>query len=159
MKNCKNWISGFVLVLLMASLTSCKFHQVEFKKFESFKLLRTTSKEAVVELQVMVKNPNSFPITVSSVDLDVSLNQTNIGKVTLDEKVRIKARSEKLQRFVIKANYSDLAVGGFSSLLSMVLSKKVNLSCNGTVNARSMGISRNLPLSYTGEVPLGFLNN
>ena len=142
----------------MASLSSCKFHQVEFKKFESFKLLKTTTKEALVELQVMVKNPNSFPITVSSVDLDVSLNQTNIGKVTLNEKVRIRARSEKLQRFVIKANYSDLAVGGFSSILSMVLSKKINVSCNGTVNARSMGVSRNLPLSYKGEVPLGFLN-
>lgn len=144
------------LVIVLLSLSACTFKEVEFKKVESFKLLNTDSKGAVVELYILLKNPNKMAITVNNLDMNVMVNQTNIGKIKLAEKVKINAKSEMAHRFVIKANYSDIAVGGFSSLLSIIMSKKVNLTCNGNITARAMGISRTMPVDFKGDVPLSY---
>lgn len=148
--------SAFLLVVVLINFSSCKFKEVEFKKVESFKLVSTDTKGAVVELYILLKNPNSMAITVSDLDMNVIVNQTNIGKIKLEEHVKIKARTDKAHRFVIKANYSDLAVGGFSSLLSIIMSKKVNISCSGTIKARSMGVSKTMPVDFKGDVPLSY---
>jgi LEA14-like dessication related protein len=147
------------LILLFVSfflLTSCTFKEVEFKKVESFKLLNTDKQGATVELFILLKNPNKMAITVSDLDMQVMVNQTNIGKIKLAEKVKINARSEKAHRFVIKANYSDIAVGGFSSLLSIIMSKKVNISCNGNIKAKALGVSKTMPVDFKGDVPLSY---
>jgi hypothetical protein len=41
---------------VLLSISSCTFKEVEFKKVESFKLLSTDSKGAVVELFILLKN-------------------------------------------------------------------------------------------------------
>ncbi len=148
--------SFFLIAVVLLSFSSCTFKEVEFKKVESFKLLSTDNKGAVVELFILLKNPNKMAITVSDLDMNVMVNQTNIGKIKLADKVKINARSEKAHRFVIKANYSDIAVGGFSSLLSIIMSKKVNLTCNGNITARALGISKKMPVDFKGDVPLSY---
>ena len=145
-----------ILCFTLLQLSSCKFKEVEFKKIESFKVLNTDKQGATVELYILLKNPNKMAIKVSDLDLNVIVNQTNIGKVKLAEKVKINANSEKAHRFVIKANYGDIAVGGFSSILSMIMSKKVNISCHGMLKAQSLGISRKMPVDFKGEVPLSY---
>lgn len=151
----------FAQLLLLPALflflfSSCTFKEVEFKKVESFKLLKTDNKGATVELFILLKNPNKMAITVSDLDMQVMVNQTNIGKINLAEKVKINARSEKAHRFVIHANYSDIAVGGFSSLLSIIMAKKVNLSCNGSIKAKALGVSKTMPVDFKGDVPLSY---
>jgi LEA14-like dessication related protein len=146
----------FLIALVLISFSSCTFKEVEFKKVESFKLLNTDNSGAMVELFILLKNPNKMAITVSNLDMNVMVNQTNIGKIKLAEKVKIDARSEKAHRFIIKANYSDIAVGGFSSLLSIILSKKVNLTCNGNITARALGVSKTMPVDFKGDVPLSY---
>lgn len=153
----KSILKKFVfLSLIILNFSSCTFKEIEFKKVESFKLLNTDSKGAVVELNILLKNPNSMAVTVLDLDMNVMVNQTNMGKIKLSEKVRIKAHSEKIHRFVIKANYSDIAVGSFSSLLSIIMSKKVNLSCNGNITAKVIGVSKTMPVEFKGDVPLSY---
>jgi LEA14-like dessication related protein len=145
-----------IFFTIIVAFSSCKFKEVEFKKVESFKLLKTDNKGAIVELFILLKNPNNMSITVSDLDMNVMVNQTNIGKINLEQKVKINARSEKAHRFVIKANYSDIAVGGFSSLLSIIMSKKVNISCNGNIKAKALGVSKTMPVDFKGDVPLSY---
>jgi LEA14-like dessication related protein len=147
------------LILSLFYLSSCTFKEVEFKKVESFKLLNTDKQGATVELFILLKNPNKMAITVADLDMQVMVNQTNIGKIKLAEKVKINAKSEKAHRFVIKANYSDIAVGGFSSLLSIIMSKKVNINCNGNITAKAMGVSKTMPVDFKGDVPLSYFTN
>jgi LEA14-like dessication related protein len=145
----------FFWILISLEFSSCTFKEVEFKKVESFKILNTDKKGATAELNVILKNPNRMSITVSSIDLILVVNQSNIGNIKLAEKVKIAARSEQSHRFVVNAKYSDIAVGGFSSLLSIIMSKKVNIACSGNIQARALGISKTMPISYKGDVPLG----
>jgi len=152
----KNLKSFFWLFIVLINFSACTFKEVEFKKVESFKLLKIDNKGALVELFILLKNSNNMAITVADLDMNVMVNQTNIGKVKLEEKVRINAHSEKAHRFVIKANYSDLAVGGFSSLLSIIMSKKVNISCNGNIKAKALGVSKTMPVDFKGDVPLSY---
>jgi LEA14-like dessication related protein len=148
-----------LFLFVIVNLSACKFKEVEFKNVESFKLLNTDKNGALVELFIMLKNPNSMAITVSELDMSVVVNQTNIGKIILAEKVKIKAHSEQAHRFVIKANYSDIAVGGFSSLLSIIMSKKVNITCNGNIKAKALGVSKIMPVNFKGDVPLSYVMN
>jgi LEA14-like dessication related protein len=145
-----------LLVIVLFQLSSCTFKEVEFKKVESFKLLKTDNKGATVELFILLKNPNKMAITVSDLDMQVMVNQTNLGRINLAEKVKINAKSEKAHRFVVEAKYSDIAVGGFSSLLSIIMSKKVNLSCNGSIKAKALGVSKTMPVDFKGDVPLSY---
>lgn len=147
-----------LLFIIILQLSSCTFKEVEFKKIESFKLLNTDNKGATVELYIVLKNPNKMSITVSDVDMDVKVNQTNVGKIKLTEKVKIAANSEKANRFVVKAGYADMAVGGFSSLLSIIMSKKVNITCSGNIKAKAMGVSKTMPVDFKGEVPLSYFS-
>jgi LEA14-like dessication related protein len=78
---------------VLLSISSCTFKEVEFKKVESFKLLSTDSKGAVVELFILLKNPNKMAITVSDLDMNVMVNQTNIGKIKLEERIVFLHRS------------------------------------------------------------------
>jgi LEA14-like dessication related protein len=155
----KSFRVHFLLLFFIVNLSSCKFKEVEFKNVESFKLLNTDKKGAMVELFILLKNPNSMAITVSELDMNVMVNQTNIGKINLAEKVKIKAHSEEAHRFLIKANYNDLAVGGFSSLLSIIMSKKVNITCNGNIKAKALGVSKIMPVNFKGDVPLSYFMN
>ncbi len=147
-----------LLFIVLVNFSACTFKEVEFKKVESFKILKTDTKGAVVELLILLKNPNAMAITVADLNMNVTVNQTNIGKIKLAEKVKINARSEKAHRFVINANYSDLAVGGFSSILSLILSKKVNVSCNGNIRAKALGITKTMPVDFKGDVPLSYFS-
>lgn len=150
-------ISKLLLFLAVVGMfASCGYKNVEFKKVESFKILKTDKSGALVELNVLLKNPNAVAFSLTEANFDVIINQTSIGKVDLTERVRVKGHSESVHRFVVRANYQDLAVGGFSSLLSILLSKKVALKCTGIVKARAMGMSRSFPVEYSGEVPIAF---
>ncbi len=157
--NLKQYLFVCLILLPIIMLSSCTFQEVEFKKIESFKLIKVENTGALVELNVSLNNPNRIAFTVHDVDMNVFINQTNIGKVNLQEKVKIPGHSSKTHRFLIKANYGDLAVGGFSSILSAVLSKKINFSCQGNIKGSSYGISKTVPVNYQGDVPLGFLGN
>ncbi len=154
MRNAIFFIKILSIVFCIGAFSSCTFKNVEFKKIESFKVLKTDDSGALVELNILLKNPNNVPFSLTKADLDVMVNQTAIGKVDLAEKVRVKANSEEVHRFVIHANYSDLAVGGFSSLLSVLFSKKVAVKCKGNIRARAMGISKKFPVEYVGDVPI-----
>ncbi|MCC6252082.1 MAG: LEA type 2 family protein [Bacteroidia bacterium] len=153
----KKWLPKILaLLVILINLSSCTFKDIEFKKIESFKLLKTEKNSATAELYILLRNPNKTSITVTGLDMNVTINQTNIGKVKLQEKVKLKGNSEEAHRFVIKANYGDLAVGGFSSILSMVFSKKINIKGSGQVKARVMGVSKTLPVEINNDVPISY---
>jgi hypothetical protein len=54
----------------------------------------------------------------------------------------------------VEANYADLLTGGIAGLINMVMKQKIKGSCQGWIKVRSMGITRTIPVSFNGDIPI-----
>jgi LEA14-like dessication related protein len=147
-------IAGIVVTGLFLLSSCISKEPVEFNKIDHIKI-RNISKESIeVEIGAILRNPHNLNFSIRKADIDLSINNSSLGRLKLAEPVKIKKRSENNYDFTVKATYTDLLVGGVSSIVSMIFKQKVQCRCKGTMTIRSMGITRTIPVEYDGEVNL-----
>jgi LEA14-like dessication related protein len=146
-----------ILIFLLSSCTSCTgFKPVEMKKVESVKILTTSAEGIDMEVNMIIRNPNIIRFTITEGDLNLVLNKVDMGKAELKNQVTVPANSEISQKFIVHVGLSSALVGGFASLLSLFKSKSATITIQGTIRARSFGISHSFPLNETAVIPFSY---
>ena len=113
------------------------------------------NKEGVsITLFARIGNPNNNSFIVNEADINVNVNSTTLGKIKLKEPIRIKRKSNEVYAFEVSANYADLLSGGISGLITMVMKQKIKGGCSGWIKVKSMGVSRTIPVSFNGDIPI-----
>lgn len=151
----KKLISLFGIFCIL-SLTSCKnYQQISVSKIESARIIEMNTKGVEVELTLKVKNPNSFGFTVTGTDMIASVNGITLGNVDLEDKVRVKARSEDTHTFRIKSDFSQSLAGGLLSLATILQKKTATVNLKGDLKVRSYFFFRKrYPIDLTERIPL-----
>ena len=70
----------------LSLLSSCEVKEVEVGNIKSFNILNIDDEYVTVDLTAKVKNPNNFSFTISKVDLDVTFNGVELGKINKVQK-------------------------------------------------------------------------
>lgn len=89
--------------------------------------------------------------------MDVTLSGINAGKAQIIENVRIKANSDESYEFKIKSDFSNLNLTDIPKIISMALSKNVNVGLKGNLKGGKWFVKRSYPVDITQSVHLSGL--
>lgn len=88
-------MSKLLFFLMLVFLTACaEFKDLEYKGGESFKYKGIDGRNVSFTAGAKISNQNGFAVKVKPSVLDVYVENEQIGKLSLDHKIRIKRKSE-----------------------------------------------------------------
>jgi len=140
-----SWI--FALAIFAASCTSYK--DVEFKGTENFQLGKLDGKKISISFDAKLNNQNAYTIKIKPSDLDVYIDNVQVGTVHLDEKVKIKRKSEALVEIPLTV---ELGPGALINLSMIMLKKTVNVRLTGDVKGGVWFLSKKQRIDETREI-------
>lgn len=122
----------FPLFIIVLSMTSCTFYEPEYRGGESFHLEQLKGRDINFTAGAKVYNKNGFAIKVKPSTLDVYIEGDYMGKVHLNEKVKIKGKQESMIEAPFTATLSE---GALFKALRFANKDEVQVRLSGKVKA------------------------
>jgi LEA14-like dessication related protein len=142
-----------VLITPTLLLSGCDFEEINFKGIEKFELLDQKDDQIKLKLMMRVENLNKFNIILKNSDLDLSLNDTYIGKATIDAPVKLKKKSEAAYPVVLNIKGKDV-LKKTMGMMGTILSGPIKFSAKGKVTGKAYGISKAMDVAFTEKLNL-----
>ena len=140
----KNW---FLFASLLFILSSClEFDDVKFKGIESVKFPKIDQKELLIDLSLVLDNPNNYKIKIKPSVLDVYIGGKLMGQVRLDEKFVIKKKQENTYSTQLVCKLED---GVLFSLMKIATMSEVSIRFKGRVKGSVYGINKKVDIDET----------
>ena len=131
-------LSLFFLICLFGSAhdgpTSVDFTEPEVMGMDNFSVERKNGK-MYIGFDIVIKNPNKLAIVIKPSSLQLHIADKKVGWVRVEEKMRIKRKSELSYPFMLVGNAGDFVKSAFSSIWDLILGKGVDFNVKGTVKA------------------------
>lgn len=144
-----------ILSLLISLFSSCGNQQnITISKIAGAKVISVSQKGIELELSVKIKNPNSFGFTIYPSDFSIKINNSDVGKAQLKDKVRVKSHSEEEHKLIVKSEFSDLFSGGLSSLMVLIQKKSLDVSLKGELKAGTLFYKKTFPVDLKENISL-----
>lgn len=137
----KNIFFAFSLFFV---LTSCAtFQEPEFRKLDDMHLGKIDGKAINFTVDATVFNPNWYALKVKKSNVDVFLEGQLIGKLYLDDKVKMKGKGESNLSVPMRM---ELVEGAMITLMRYALKSNVQLRLTGKVKGGVFFISKKFPV-------------
>lgn len=139
------------LVLLPLAISCGSFEDIEIGEPNEVKVRGFEENLLVVDVSLPVSNPTLHSIILQDVDMRVYLNDKYIGKLMLDDKVKIKPKSSEVYHLPVKVRMANVLGTAF---IMMNLKKGSNPSVRfeGEVKAKSMLIKKTIHVDETKDI-------
>ena len=145
----------FFFFLLSLSLFSCKEIQpVTVGGIENPKLKNLSKDGIEFDFGMRINNPNGFGVSVFPSKFDVTVNGVEVGKVRLEKKVRIKAKSDEVTMVHIKSDFSLISISNIAGMLSIAMSKHADLSMKGNFRVGKWFYKKKFPVDLSKNISL-----
>ncbi len=151
----KRYSPAILLFGLTFLLNACKDMQpISVSRVESARITKFDMQGIEMEIGIRIKNPNSFGFSVFRSELDVTLNNSPLGKAVIKKKVKIKANSEDLHTFVVSSDFASLLGGGYQAIVAAQQRSSVNIGVKGNIRAGTWFYKKDFPVESKQNVPL-----
>ncbi len=151
----KKKVKLLLLLFSITSMFSCgNIKEVIFNGIENVAIKSLSAKGVEAEISVSIKNPNSFSFTIYKSEMDVTISGIHLGKASISNKIKIKAKSEQVYVFKIKSDFSNLSLADLPKLISLGMSKKVTVGLKGNLKGGKLLIKRSYPVDIVKSVNL-----
>jgi len=138
------------LLITVTLLSACSsYKDVQFKGTENFKIGKLEGKKLSFTFDAKLFNENGYTIKIKPCDLDLFINDQPMGIIHLDEKVKIKRKSETTVTVPITA---ELGPGALAKLATFKLRKTVSVRLKGTVKGGVFIFSKKEEIDETREI-------
>jgi hypothetical protein len=137
------------VVLGLSLLSACNFEEPDFSNFGSFKLKELDGKHIEAEFNVDCDNPNAFGFKMKKALIDVRVGDMLIGKINLDEKIKILRKSKNTYTVPLSIDLED---GVLFKLMQLSLKKEVVLKLQGKVRGSVWGIGKSFDIDETRTI-------
>jgi LEA14-like dessication related protein len=142
-------------VLLPFLMVACaKPTQLDYLGVRNVKVLTLGFKESTVKLDVEYFNPNKYPLTMKSAEVDVYVNNNYFGKTILDSAIHIPGKDTFLLPVLLKVEMTNTAMQ-----LLQVFGKgqdSVLVKMDGKARVGRGGFFINYPINYEGLQKIKF---
>lgn len=146
-------ILRLVIGFLALSILSCaKPKDLEYVDFKNLKVLQFGFKESTVAMDIEFFNPNRYQIQVKKADVDIYINNTFLGKSTLDSLIRIPGKDT----FMIPVLMKVQTGGALTNIIRIASDSAVLIKMDGTATFGRNGIFVNYPVKYEGMQRIKF---
>jgi len=154
MKNFIHFISLFFILLL--TFVACKkIEPLEVSDIQSVKILKLTKQTLLLEVSVLIKNPNAIKFTIKDYDFDVFINQHGIGKAVIKDNIIIPKRSDELYAFNCEVNYLRLLASAIPIVKAIMMNEKVKIKVSGFMKVKAFGITSRHEIEIQKELRIG----
>ena len=101
-----------------------------------------------------IDNPNGFKIVLKEYDMDVLLNDNNLGKASSSEKIVLKRRSKETYPLKLSASYKDFLAATVSGLGALLNKEPVTFKVKGGLKGRIWWFKKTIPIETTQKIKL-----
>ncbi|GAB4299926.1 MAG: hypothetical protein Kow0068_23350 [Marinilabiliales bacterium] len=117
-------------------MISCKIQEVNIGNVKNIEMHDIDQNKMSLQLDIPIKNQNNFKFKITKVNLDVTLNNNNLGKVKRLNKITVPAKSNQVHSFILEVKYKDLMKNPFS-MLGGFLKNRAEIQIDGYVKVRA----------------------
>lgn len=151
MKRVINLIS---LVIVVFILSGCSIYKsVDIGDVNNVNFKGMNDNKVILNLKVPISNPNGYKIKIKSMDLDLKINGSYIGKMTIENDIVIPPKSDEVQEFpVIIIVRNPLA--SMATMYKMRKSKSFDMEMEGDIKVKALIRSKTIKVSEKQRVKL-----
>ncbi len=148
----KRIINLIGLILITVVLSSCNaYKSVNIGDIDSVNFKGMIDNKISLELQVPVTNPNGYKIKIKSMDLDITVNGSYLGKLKNTIEIVIPAKSDEIQNFPVEI-YVKNALASMASMYKLRKAKSLEMQIEGTIKVKALLNSKTIKVSEKQDV-------
>ena len=151
MKGLNKITAGIMICLLAGSLSGCRVDEVEVSGFRGIRLHRFSNQQLGVEVLMQVNNPNRLAFRITGIDLNVTLNDRYLGKITNAGKIRIPGLSDQVHSLHLNIEMNSW-ISGLTTFINMLGKRTAVLEIDGYVRVKSSILGKTIRISEITEV-------
>lgn len=142
--------NSFWIIALSFLIGACaSYKDVELRGTENFKVGKLEGKKLSFTFDARLFNENGYTFKIKPCDLDIYIEDQHMGIIHLDNKVKIKRKSESVVSVPLTV---ELGPGALVKLALMKLKKKVKVRLVGTVKGGVWIFSKKEKIDETREI-------
>lgn len=128
-----------VFVCLICFLNSCfSYKPIQFNGLNDVSFSEGNSCEPMC-VSVTVYNPNTFKISIKKANVLATINNKDLGRITVKDKCLLPPLKNSELRFAVNTTKSNLTTSLLKSL-NILLGKKIYLQLNGKIKVKAYGL-------------------
>lgn len=139
----------FTIFSLLFIFGACTFVQPEYKGGEKFKFDGIDGRTVSFSVGATLYNPNGYPLKIKPSDLDLYIDGVKVGLVHLNEKVKLKAKTETEIMVPLTLELED---GMLFKLMTLVGKSELDLQIEGKVKAGVFLIFKNMDIDQSKTI-------
>lgn len=137
-------------MLLLPVTAEAQLKSPEYLEVAQVSILKADLQQVTAVADLKFYNPNGYALTLKDCDIDAWVNQQYIGKVTVDEKIKVPARDT----FLLPVTLTVPVARIFSNALDLLSTSSMPLKLDGSIKAGKAGIFIRIPVKYEGALDL-----
>lgn len=135
MKRIVNLMTLFVLITFLSGCNA--YNSIDIGDVQDVNFRGMVDNKISLELQIPVTNSNGFKIKLKSMDIDVTINGSYIGKMEIANQIIISAKSNEIQKFPVDI-YVKNALSSMAKMYKLRKSGSFEIELNGTIKAKAL---------------------
>lgn len=150
----------FSLIFLISVIQACSFNKMkpEFLGLKNIKTENISKSKVLINADAIFYNPNPVSISLESFDIDIKLNEFEVGKLSQNQKAEIGKKQNFNLPIEIYFNPDDIFKTNAKNLLStagaIFLNKKYELNYNGNAVFEIVGKQIKIPINYSESIEI-----
>lgn len=137
-----------MLSLTVAAHSETQMKDLEFHAMENFSVEKRNDR-VYVGFDYVITNPNWYSIVILPSSLFLTIADQDCGWVSVDEKLKVKAKTKAGYHFVLSGSSSQFAKSSFSSIWNMMTGKGVAFHIEGKLKAGVSLFRLKIAVDYT----------
>jgi LEA14-like dessication related protein len=140
--------------ILVFALSSCKVYPPVYKRIDNFWIEKLDREGFKVNGDVVLYNPNKIHVKLKDVLMNIEINGKHVATAGQKVPVPIKSKGEFAVplNLVIKPDMS--LTEGIKNILSILMTKTVDVTVNGVIVIKAMGVTLSIPIQQTEKVDI-----
>ena len=136
-----------ILTIFLIILSSCGTNNVkepEYRDIRNIRLINVGPLQSTAGVDLIYYNPNKFGVQIETARGDIYIDSSYFGKFELDEKVKVKKKSE----FILPATVKVDMISAIKNQQELLKKKEALIRVQGTAMVKKAGFSKEIPISY-----------
>ncbi len=142
----------FLIAIVPLLLTGCgEFEDIQIGDITSAKFAGFIDNSLAFNVDIPVTNPTGLTFKIKEVNLKTTVNGDYLGKILSDEVVRIPARSDETQHFLVKVHLANIFRGA-TAFNQFSKHQRLTVEVEGYVKVHSLIMTRKIVIHETREI-------
>ncbi|MFT4600953.1 MAG: hypothetical protein ACI857_001130 [Arenicella sp.] len=137
-----------LIICLFIGFNSFSFEDLIFKGMENFTVEKKNDK-IFIGFDYIIENPNKITVVIKPSALFLKIADKDCGWVRIEEKIKIKKKSEAAYPFMLVGDQSNFVKSTFASIWNLISGSGIDFNIAGDIKAGIIVFKKKWAVDYT----------